>query len=131
MLLSPIILFSKSERIGFSEEASYLGSLTPAHYDTPKIESYKPRSSVMKIQPAKIARFPKLEKVDGPSPFSYDIEKSFNKVKGRDNSFHVGKQKILTFLDREIKIKSTIPSVGAYDFSKSDNFISKGRKSYR
>lgn len=85
----------------------------------------------MKIFPKFKERFSKLEKNDNPSPLSYDIENSFKKTKASDISFKIGKQKDLNFIDRLIKNKAYIPSVGSYDLTKGENYIYKGNKSYR
>lgn len=71
-------------------------------------------------------RFEKLEKDDKPSPLSYDTARGYNKLKGRDNSFSLKKEKNSSFLEREIKIRSVVPAVGTYDIQKSDRYITKG-----
>eukprot|EP00347_Sterkiella_histriomuscorum_P001625 403371309 len=129
---NPLGIFKqKSDRIGFLDEAGYLGSVTPSHYDSSRLEAIKPRTSVVKIQPNGKDRFPKFEKNDDPSPLSYDIENSFKKTKLSNISFKIGKQKDMNFVDRHIKNKAYVPSVGTYELSNVDKFISKGGKSYR
>lgn len=57
---------------------------------------------------------------------SYDTERGYRKLKGRDRSFVFSKDKNKGFLDKVVKIKTEIPSVGAYDLTKADKIISKG-----
>ena len=56
-----------------------------------------------KILPPKKERFPKLEKVDGPSPGTYDLDNSYRKVRNLSVSFQFGKTKKSNFTDIDIK----------------------------
>ena len=106
--------------------------VTPTHYATPKIEAYKPRTSIWKIQPTKKHRFEKLEQDNSPSPVTYKKDEAFDIMTHKNSSFQIPKQKILNYFERTIKNKQYIPSVGTYDVPKAEKFATKGaRTSYR
>jgi len=108
------------------------GMATPPHYNSPRLDSFKPRVVEWKIQPTKKHRFEKIEQDNSPSPVTYKNDESFDKVNHKNRSFQVPKEKIVNYFDRIIKRKSFVPSVGQYDVPKADKFITLGvRTSYK
>lgn len=96
------------------------------------MDVYKERTSVAKILPFKKERFPKIEKNDLPSPTSYDHLGVHKKISPSSISFGIPKGKFDKFTVTEIKKRSKVPPVGAYDITKSDKLITKGvHKSYK
>lgn len=105
---------------------------TPSHYDSPRLESYKPRVSQWKIIATKKHRFEKLEQDNSPSPVTYKNDEAKDKATHKNRSFQIPKEKLVNYFDRIIKRKNFVPSVGQYEIPKADKFITKGvRTSYR
>lgn len=108
------------------------GLSTPTHYETPRLETYKPRSSIWKIVPTKKQRFEKLERDNSPSPVTYNKDEAFDKSTHKNRSFLVPRAKLVNYFERTVKDKSFVPSVGQYDVPKAEKHITKGvRTSYR
>ncbi|CDW88053.1 UNKNOWN [Stylonychia lemnae] len=121
----------QSERIGFLDDASYLSSLTPAHYDSTNLDTIRQKNRVARIYADKREKGVEFEKDDSPSPNSYPVEHAFKNIKPRQYNVRIGKQKDLNFIERTLKTKSLIPSVGQYEVTTADKYITKGKKSYR
>jgi hypothetical protein len=51
----------KDDRLGFIDEAVADSMQTPSHYNSPRLESYKPRVSQWKIISTKKHRFEKID----------------------------------------------------------------------
>jgi hypothetical protein len=122
----------KEERLGFIDQAIADSMITPSHYNSPRLESYKPRVSQWKIIATKKHRFEKLEQDNSPSPVTYKNDEAKDKSTHKNRSFQIPKDKIVNYFDRIIKRKNFVPSVGLYEIPKADKFITKGaRTSYR
>jgi hypothetical protein len=90
----------------------YDGLATPTHYESPRLESYKPRTSIWKIVPTKKQRFEKLEQNNSPSPVTYKNDEAYDKATHKNRSFQIPKGKTINFFDRTIKNKQFVPAVG-------------------
>ncbi len=105
---------------------------SPSHYDSPRLESYKPRVSQWKIIQTKKHRFERLEQDNSPSPVTYKTDAAKDKVIAKSMTFQIPKDKVVNYFERIIKRKAFVPSVGQYEIPKADKFITKGvRTSYR
>jgi hypothetical protein len=64
---------------------------------------------------------------------TYKNDEAFDKLTSKNRSFQIPKSKVQNFLERTIKNKEYIPSVGHYEVAKAETFISKGfkRSSYK
>jgi len=84
------------------------------------METYKPRTSIWKIQPTKKHRFEKIEQNNSPSPVTYKNDEAYDKLTHKNRSYQIPKCKIVNYFDRTIKSKSFIPSVGLYETAKAE-----------
>lgn len=122
----------QEERVGFIDQAVFDGLTTPSHYESPRLEAFKPRTSKWVIQKTNKHRFEKIEQNNSPSPVTYKQDEAFDKSTHKNRSYLIPKQKMINYFDRLIKTKTFVPGVGQYEVPKADKFVTLGvRRSYR